>query len=61
MYPTHITNPVDGVGDEITITIENVRLALENRLQDHSYADIGIVKGNFFVIEPMTEEDLTEK
>ena len=41
-----------GDADEFILTMENVRLALENLLQDYQYDYIVSIEGSNFIIEP---------
>ena len=45
-----------GSGDDYYVTMEDVRLAMENCLQDHMLNHVVSIHDDLFIIEPAPEE-----
>ena len=58
--PLESIEAVPDAGGIFIITMENVRLALENCLQDHRFAHTVCIEGSNFVIEMMPDYTPTE-
>ena len=55
--PLQSLEVLKGPGDSYYATMQNVRLSLENCLQDHMYDYVVSLKGDLLVIEPASDVD----
>ena len=55
-FPLEWLDVQPGSGDDYYVTLEDVRLAMENCLQDHMLNHVVSIYDDVFIIEPAPEE-----